>query len=77
MIAGIGTDIAAVARLGKLYERHGERALEKFSRPPNATPSPEPPTRRAFSPSASPPRKRLARRSALALPIRRRCRTSR
>ena len=30
MIAGIGTDIAAVARLGKLYERHGERALEKI-----------------------------------------------
>lgn len=30
MIAGIGTDIAAVARLGKLYERHGERALDKI-----------------------------------------------
>ena len=30
MIAGIGTDIAAVARLGTLYERHGERALEKL-----------------------------------------------
>ena len=29
MIAGIGTDIVAVARLGKLYERHGQRALEK------------------------------------------------
>ena len=33
MIAGIGTDIAAVARLGKLYERHGERALEKILAP--------------------------------------------
>ena len=33
MIAGIGTDIAAVARLGKLYERHGERALEKLLAP--------------------------------------------
>ena len=30
MIAGIGTDIAAVTRLGKLYERHGERTLEKI-----------------------------------------------
>jgi holo-[acyl-carrier protein] synthase len=30
MIAGVGTDIAAVARLGKLYERHGERALDKL-----------------------------------------------
>ena len=29
MIAGIGTDIVAVGRLGKLYERHGQRALEK------------------------------------------------
>lgn len=33
MIAGIGTDIVAVARLGKLYERHGERALEKLLAP--------------------------------------------
>lgn len=30
MIAGIGTDIVAVARLGRLYERHGERALAKI-----------------------------------------------
>ena len=30
MIAGIGTDIVAVARLGTLYERHGERALDKL-----------------------------------------------
>lgn len=33
MIAGIGTDIVAVARLGTLYERHGERALEKVLAP--------------------------------------------
>lgn len=33
MIAGIGTDIAAIVRLGKLYERHGERALEKLLAP--------------------------------------------
>lgn len=33
MIAGIGTDIVAVARLAKLYERHGERALEKLLAP--------------------------------------------
>ena len=33
MIAGIGTDIVAVARLGKLYERHGERVLEKMLAP--------------------------------------------
>jgi holo-[acyl-carrier protein] synthase len=30
MIAGVGTDIVAVARLGKLYARHGERALDKL-----------------------------------------------
>ena len=30
MIAGVGTDIVAIARVGKLYERHGERALEKL-----------------------------------------------
>ncbi len=33
MIAGVGTDIAAVSRLGRLYERHGERALEKLLAP--------------------------------------------
>ena len=33
MIFGVGTDIAAVARIGKLYERHGERALEKLLAP--------------------------------------------
>jgi len=33
MIAGIGTDIVAVARLGKLYARHGARALEKLLAP--------------------------------------------
>ena len=33
MIAGVGTDIAAVARLGQLYTRHGERALEKLLAP--------------------------------------------
>lgn len=30
MIAGVGTDIVAVARLGRFYERHGTRALEKL-----------------------------------------------
>ncbi|MQY50869.1 holo-ACP synthase [Rhodocyclus gracilis] len=33
MIAGVGTDIAAVARLAGLWERHGERALEKMLAP--------------------------------------------
>ncbi|MBI4739978.1 MAG: holo-ACP synthase [Betaproteobacteria bacterium] len=33
MIVGIGTDIVAATRLGKLYERHGERALEKLLAP--------------------------------------------
>jgi holo-[acyl-carrier protein] synthase len=33
MIFGVGTDIVAVARLGKLYERHGERALGKLLTP--------------------------------------------
>lgn len=30
MIYGVGTDIAAVSRLGRLYERHGERALARL-----------------------------------------------
>lgn len=30
MIFGVGTDIAAVARLARLYERHGERAVDKL-----------------------------------------------
>ena len=33
MIHGVGTDIAAVARLASLYDRHGERALEKLLAP--------------------------------------------
>lgn len=33
MIFGVGTDIVAVARIGRLYERHGERALEKLLSP--------------------------------------------
>ncbi|WP_153108672.1 holo-ACP synthase [Propionivibrio limicola] len=33
MIVGVGTDIAAVARLEKLYARHGGRAAEKLLAP--------------------------------------------
>ena len=33
MIHGVSTDIAAVARLAALYEKHGERALEKLLAP--------------------------------------------
>ena len=33
MILGIGTDIVAVARLRGMWERHGERALEKLLAP--------------------------------------------
>ena len=33
MIFGVGTDIVAIKRLGKLYERHGERALERLLAP--------------------------------------------
>ena len=33
MIAGIGTDIVAIERFGRLYERHGERALAKLLAP--------------------------------------------
>ena len=33
MIAGVGTDIVAVNRLARLYERHGERALAKLLAP--------------------------------------------
>ena len=31
MIFGIGTDIVAVARIGELCERHGERGLEQIA----------------------------------------------
>ncbi|TXH12547.1 MAG: holo-ACP synthase [Gammaproteobacteria bacterium] len=30
MIAGIGTDIVAIARMARLYERHGQRAVDKL-----------------------------------------------
>jgi holo-[acyl-carrier protein] synthase len=33
MIAGVGTDIVAVARLRRLYQRHGARAVEKLLAP--------------------------------------------
>lgn len=33
MIHGIGTDIAAIARLGEFYARHGDRALDKCLAP--------------------------------------------
>lgn len=33
MIHGIGTDIVAVARLRGMWERHGEKALEKLLAP--------------------------------------------
>ena len=33
MIVGVGTDIVAVSRLGTLFARHGERALEKLLAP--------------------------------------------
>ena len=33
MIFGIGTDIVTIARMGELYERHGERALGKLLAP--------------------------------------------
>jgi len=33
MIYGIGTDIVAVSRIAALFERHGERALEKLLAP--------------------------------------------
>ena len=37
MIFGIGTDIVAVTRMTKFYERHGERALEKLLAPGERT----------------------------------------
>lgn len=33
MIFGVGTDIAEISRLGDLYQRQGERALEKILAP--------------------------------------------
>jgi len=54
MIFGVGTDIVAVARLGTLYERHGERALEKLLAP----------SERAGFDSAREPARFLAKRFA-------------
>lgn len=33
MIYGIGTDIVTISRIAALYQRHGERALEKLLSP--------------------------------------------
>jgi holo-[acyl-carrier protein] synthase len=33
MIFGVGTDIVAIARLASLWERHGERVLERILAP--------------------------------------------
>jgi holo-[acyl-carrier protein] synthase len=33
MIAGIGTDLVAIGRMRALWQRHGERALEKLLAP--------------------------------------------
>ena len=33
MIQGVGTDIVAIARLRRMWERHGEKALEKLLAP--------------------------------------------
>ena len=54
MIFGVGTDIVAVVRLGALYERHGERALEKLLAP----------AERAGFDSAKEPARFLAKRFA-------------
>ncbi|CAG4883835.1 Holo-[acyl-carrier-protein] synthase [Georgfuchsia toluolica] len=59
MIFGVGTDIAQISRLGDLYQRQGERTLEKI-----LTPS----ERAACKASADPARflaKRFAAKEAL------------
>ena len=59
MIYGVGTDIVAVSRLASLYQRHGERALEKLLAPAE---------RQACRESAHPERflaKRFAAKEAL------------
>jgi holo-[acyl-carrier protein] synthase len=33
MIFGVGTDIVAIARMAQLWQRHGERALERILAP--------------------------------------------
>ena len=33
MIVGVGTDIVAVARLARLFERHGKRAVDRLLAP--------------------------------------------
>jgi pyridoxine 5'-phosphate synthase len=65
MIYGIGTDIVAVKRMADYFQRHGERGLEKMLAPGRTRGlSRQPRSRRASWPSASPPRRRWARRSA-------------
>lgn len=54
MIYGIGTDIVAISRLAALYERHGERALEKLLAP----------SERAHCRAAAAPARFLAKRFA-------------
>jgi holo-[acyl-carrier protein] synthase len=37
VIAGIGTDIVAIARMAEFWQRHGQRALEKLLAPDERT----------------------------------------
>ena len=54
MIFGVGTDIAEIARLSDLYQRQGDRALEKILAP----------TERAVCKSSTDPARFLAKRFA-------------
>lgn len=54
MIFGVGTDIAKISRLGDLYQRQGERALEKILAP----------SERATCKKSSDPARFLAKRFA-------------
>jgi len=59
MIYGVGTDIVTISRMAGLYQRHGERALEKLLAPAE---------RQACRESAQPERylaKRFAAKEAL------------
>ncbi len=54
MIFGIGTDIAEISRFGEMYQRQGERALEKILAP----------TERAACKASTAPARFLAKRFA-------------
>ena len=64
MIYGIGTDIVAVARLRGMWERHGDKALDKLLAPSEIDEFASAADKGRFLANGLPPRKPSARRSA-------------